>query len=517
MTDMTSQTASFSYPDPRTGSIVTKSFSQAWPLPEASGLPTVNDWADLSALEPAAPGAERLVINGIPGASISGRVLARRGASLWGIPGADTTTIAYLGAHPIPAPTSYNVVEWAGTSVGHTLDTVANYLASHSMAGNTMTIAVSVVNLTGQTQDHIAIGICSGADVSGTFKVRVKNGTDQRNAAATWANLTFGGQATTRVTKVPISWSPVGGGDEPLQGRYVQSDLVALPSPVAPGDSVTFWIVTSTANAGEVVPDCEGMAIGADSDLITGLSSIGAGDGISGTVSSWDWTGHPIGLSKVVWGRTSSTRLVPIICVGDSTTAMFPGGGSDRRGWQIHASALAAASGKHVRYGGLGISSDLMESIAARAIDVVPVVAAAGGVLALQVLSWNSRFDYMGALTNLASVKTACDAAGVKLLPYVTAPPGSEQPYQADPWAHPQSSDQLAAYASAKATLLANYPYTIDMSVPVTSGTDYNHSDSTDDVHALLGSSSSQVGQYKMAQTLDGAILASLAALGVPT
>lgn len=75
-----------------------------WIEQGGGGLESVNDWSDLSALEPASTGMERFVANGIPGAALSGRVLARRGASQWGIPGADAATIAYLAGHQIPAP-----------------------------------------------------------------------------------------------------------------------------------------------------------------------------------------------------------------------------------------------------------------------------------------------------------------------------------------------------------------------------------------------------------------------------
>ena len=44
------------------------------------------------------------VESGIPGASISGRVLARRGTTKWTIPGADASTITYLNNNQIPAP-----------------------------------------------------------------------------------------------------------------------------------------------------------------------------------------------------------------------------------------------------------------------------------------------------------------------------------------------------------------------------------------------------------------------------
>ena len=65
---------------------------------------SLNQWSDLNSLEPAQAGYEVFIESGIPGASVSGRVLARRGNVKWDVPGADTSTINYLNNNQIPAP-----------------------------------------------------------------------------------------------------------------------------------------------------------------------------------------------------------------------------------------------------------------------------------------------------------------------------------------------------------------------------------------------------------------------------
>lgn len=67
-----------------------------------SGIPEVANWPALASLEPAIEGLERILASS-PG-NISGRSLARRGASNWTIPGCDAAGLAYLQANPIPLP-----------------------------------------------------------------------------------------------------------------------------------------------------------------------------------------------------------------------------------------------------------------------------------------------------------------------------------------------------------------------------------------------------------------------------
>lgn len=63
----------------------------------------VNNWTDLSALEPAIVNKECIIRNGLSASSVTGRSLARRGISIWGIPGADNLGVAYLASNPVPA------------------------------------------------------------------------------------------------------------------------------------------------------------------------------------------------------------------------------------------------------------------------------------------------------------------------------------------------------------------------------------------------------------------------------
>lgn len=413
------------------------------------------------------------------------------------------------------APTSFQVYESSGAGAHHTLDTVSNLLTAHSQSGDTLTYYAEITNDTDQPQTQIALGIISGADVSGVMKAQVRLGGDSSNQGGTWVDISWGGQPTVRVTRATISWDL--GVDNPSFGRYVESSLVTLPSALAPGDLAVYRVVCSTTVVGEVIPICDNIAPSAWPLLNNQYGRVGAGDAISGTVSTLvTHYGAPIGIGKVVWGRTATTQIKEVVFIGDSTTEMFPGGGGDRRGWLYFSNQMARAGSKNWRTTGLGISGNYAAAYVDRAKTLIPLCAATGRILAIQGLSWNDNGDYSVSLTEISDLQTLCTAAGVKMFVYLTAPPGSSNPAAADPWTSPLDPTRVTAYYSTKATLISTYTGRwLDLTPGIVTGDDYtkDSNNSTDDVHAQFGNSTNQLGQYRLAMNLYAGIDAVLAAL----
>lgn len=412
------------------------------------------------------------------------------------------------------APTSFNILESSGANAVHQLNTVASLLAGVSQAGNVLTCYSEVVNDTDHTQEKIGFGIISGAEVSGTMRVQVRMGGDNSNQGGTWVDVLWGGSTSVTVVKVPVYWSS---GDDPTLGRYTESSLVTLPSPLAPGASCTFRCVCDTSAANSVVPYGEGIYFPAWT-ITPGYPKIGAGNAITGTVPTLaTFYGPSIGVGKIVWGRTAAAPIREIIFLGDSTTAMF-GGAADRKGWQYFANQMARAGGKAWRCTGLGISGNGSGVYGLRAQAAVALCAATGRTMAMQTLSWNDNNTYDACIAELATVKAACDAAGVPFFVFLTSPPGSENPAAADPWLVPLAGWKVTVYNSTLATLQTTYAGKfLDMTPGIKTGNDYTKTagltNSPDDVHAKINDSTEQLGQYRMAMNLYAAMDALLAGL----
>lgn len=411
------------------------------------------------------------------------------------------------------APTSFSVLESSGAGAHHTLSSVSDILTPHGQSGNVLTSTTEIVNDTGVAQDSIAVAVASGAEVSGLMRFQVRMGGNPNDQTGTWYDILWDGAQTKRVVKVPVFWSS---GDEPSLARFEEASQRILPLQLAPEALVTVRAVCSTSVAGEMVPISDDIAPSAWDVTNNQLSRIGAGDAINGTLGATFTQQQPIGLAKIIWGRTAAENIKETVFFGDSTFEMFAGGGPSRRGWLYFANQMARDGNKLWRVTGLGISSNEMGMIELRALAAIPWLAATGRKMAFQVMSWNSRSDYGASVAIVANVKAACDAAGVGFIPCLVSPPGTEVFGQANPWAHPQPQGQLDAYTATLAILQATYATFLDLRSGIISGTDYiqDVNNSRDNVHGEFGDSVSQLGQYRIAMNLYAAMDAIMAALG---
>jgi hypothetical protein len=71
-------------------------------LGSKTGIPAAESYPALAALEPAEVGTQRILPDGIPGATNDGPCLVVRYASGWSVPSSDSVARAYMAANPIP-------------------------------------------------------------------------------------------------------------------------------------------------------------------------------------------------------------------------------------------------------------------------------------------------------------------------------------------------------------------------------------------------------------------------------
>lgn len=487
-----------------------------------SGIATVNDWTDLSALEPATAGTERLVTNGIPGASMSGRVLARRGATQWGVPGADSTSMAYLSAHPIPllSPT----IPWAHQVVAknfgiqtsnNSIGTLTSAFAGASAAA--MTLSRGINNKSGRSVSKVRILIPITATTgNATISMRVANmgAGSLASPAGAWAQVTWSGANT--VTPANGSWSA----DAP---KWILSDAITIPGGVPANGTLVIW-EAATGGATKVVtlPDSNTSAYSSLYQSGRFASGDYASAGASGT-PTWqvvDIGGFDVAIDWQFDTNADPTTLVNVFVTGDSRRAeVVPVSSSNGDGWTFKVNSLAISGLSKFRLCSGGQGGATMEQTKARFDSLIRdgILQALFDVIDYESWSWNSRHMGSGGTVAtytaiLSAVKAACASASLGLIFGSVAPPGQDDPNGTIPT--DLGSTDLAAYDN----LTATYPASIGVGAYNAQTAVWNTSfhrrhatsASSDNVHDYIGAA----GQDLVGASVYGSIPALLTSIG---
>lgn len=333
------------------------------PQDQQSGqaIPVVAAWNDLETLEPALPGTLRQVTS-VPGYGVVD-MFARRGATSWFIPGAQSQVQAYIQAHPIPltsptVPGRKRILGRSSSFSGGLFDSESgNYAgwwayASAGVTGPTdITLSHRFYNQTGKTITKITIPLFSMTNSpANILAVWVGQG-GSNYSAATWQRCTFSnGSQTTYQLSNGTQFAP----------NYVVTDTLTLTQSCIPDDSFVIRVVY--ADSGQVTMfDSFGNMQNSTSGLCLGWIGIGNAGATQGDLNNAvTWYGNwPSSLCHIfVEFSASDSTEISILMYGDSVINQFvhyqdPLAGN-RDQWQYTLEQLETSNRYHVATAGNG-------------------------------------------------------------------------------------------------------------------------------------------------------------------